>query len=122
MSSEYLSLSDLEAAQEQDVREYYLPCDNSKKVRIRSVSVERMRQYQEQAKKGGSSERRGQCALIADSVVGLDNKPIWSADDLYNAAGKSQTRWFMALVKLVSTHNGGDDEVTEAKAEEELKN
>ena len=119
---EYVSLEDLSAAQEEDVREYFLPCDQSKKVRVRSVSVNRMREYQEAAKKGGSVERRAQCALIADSVVGLDNKPIWNADAIYNAAGKAQTRWFMALVKLVAAHNGGDDEVQEAKAEEIEKN
>lgn len=122
MSSEYLSLADLNSAQEQDVKEYFLPCDTSKKVRIKSVSVNRMRDYQQAAAKGGTVERRAQCALIADSVVGIDNQPIWSADDLYNAAGKTQTRFFMALVKLVAAHNGGDDEVTEARAEDMEKN
>ena len=121
-SETYLSLDDLTAAQEQDVREYLMPCDTSKKVRIRSVSVNRMREYQDSAKKGGAVERRAQCALIADSVVGLDNKPIWNADSLYNAAGKTNTRWFMALVKLVATHNGSDDEVNEVKADDIEKN
>lgn len=118
----YLSLEDLTAAQEEDVREYFLPCDPSKKVRIRSVSVNRMREYQEAAKKGGPTERRAQCSLIADSVVGTDNKPIWTAEQLYAIAGKAQTRFFMALVKLVATHNGGQDEVLEAKLEEAEKN
>lgn len=121
-SESYLSLDDLTAAQECDVREYLLPCDPSKKVRVRSVSVNRMREYQEAAKKGGSVERRAQCSLIADSVVDLDNKPIWNADALYNAAGKTNTRFFMALVKLVASHNGGDDEVNEVKADDLEKN
>ena len=122
MSGEYLTIEDLTTAQEQDVREYFMPCDPSKKVRICSVSVNRMREYQEAAKKSGAIERRAQAALIADSVVGLDNKPIWTTDQVYNVAGKSQTRWFMSLVKLVSAHNGSDDEVSEAKAEELEKN
>jgi len=118
----YLTLDDLTAAQEQDVKEYFLPCDPSKTVRVKSVSVNRMREYQDAAKKGGPVERRAQCALIADSVVGLDNSPIWKADDLYNAAGKTTTRFFMSLVKLVASHNGGDDEVEEAKNEAIEKN
>ena len=117
-SESYLSLEDLTAAQEQDVREYLMPCDPSKKVRIKAVSVNRMRQYQESASKGGAVERRAQCALIADSVVGLDNQPIWNTEALYNAAGKTNTRWFTSLVKLVAVHNGGDDEVNEVKAAE----
>lgn len=120
--SEYLSLTDLAAAQEEDVREYLMPNDPSKRVRVRSVSVNRMRQYQESARKGGAVERRAQCAMIADSVVGLDNKPLWTEDQLYGVAGKAQTRWFMALVKLVAAHNGGDDEVQEAQTEEIEKN
>lgn len=122
MSGDYLTLDDLTSAQEEDVKEYFLPCDPSKKVRVKSVSMNRMREYQESAKKGGAVERRAQCALIADSVVGLDNKPIWTTDALYNAAGKTQTRFMMSLIKLVSAHNGGDDEVEEAKAEELEKN
>jgi len=122
MSSEYLSLADLAAAQEQDVQDYFLPCDPSKKVRIASVSTARMREYQTSAAKGGVIERRAQCALIADSWVGEDNKPVCTADDLYNAAGKTKTRFFMSLVKLVAAHNGSDDEVAKVQAEEELKN
>jgi hypothetical protein len=118
----YLSLSDLAAAQEEDVREYFLPCDPQKKVRVRSVSTNRMREYQEAAKKGGSVERRAQCALLSESVVGLDNKPLWTTDELYNVAGKARTRWFMSVVKLVARHNGSDDEVEEVKAEETEKN
>jgi hypothetical protein len=122
MSANYLTLEDLTTAQEEDVKEYFLPCDPSKKVRVKSVSMNRMRDYQESAKKGGAVERRAQCALIAESVVGLDNKPIWNTDALYNAAGKTTTRFMMALIKLVSSHNGGDDEVEQAKAEELEKN
>ena len=121
-SETYLSLDDLTAAQEQDVREYLMPSDPSKKVRVRSVSKNRMTEYQEAAKKGGAVERRAQSALIADSIVGLDNKPIWTADQLYNAAGKTNTRFFMALVKLVASHNGADDEVAEVRADEIEKN
>jgi hypothetical protein len=113
--SNYLSLEDLTAAQEQDVKEYLLPCDTSKKVRVKSVSVNRMREYHESAKKGGSVERRAQCALISESVVGIDNQPLWTADQLYNSAGKTNTRFFTALVKLVSTHNGADDDVEEVE-------
>lgn len=119
---EYLKLEDLETAQEVDVREYFLPCDPSKKVRIASVSVQRMREYQEACRKGGSAERRAQANLIADSVVGTDNKPLWTGAQVYETAGKTKTRWFMALVKLVSVHNGAEDEVLEAQAEELEKN
>ncbi len=121
-NEQYLSLSDLTESQEEDVREYLLPCDPSKKVRVRSVSTNRMREYQEAAKKGGSVERRAQCALLAESVVGLDNKPLWTTDQLYNVAGKCRTRWFMSVVKLVAKHNGSEDEVEEVKAEEIEKN
>jgi len=114
-NASYLSLDDLTAAQEQDVKEYFLPCDPSKKVRVKSVSVNRMREYHESAKKGGSVERRAQCALIAESVVGIDNAPLWTAEALYNAAGKTNTRFFTSLVKLVSTHNGSEDEVNVAE-------
>lgn len=109
--SDYLSLDDLSAAQEEDVKEYRMPGNEAKKVRVRSVSVNRMRQYHESAKKGGATERMAQCALIADSLVGLDNKPICTADQLYKVSGTTQTRFFTALVKLVSIHNGADDEV-----------
>jgi len=107
----YLSANDLIAAQEMDVKEYFLPCDPTKKVRVKLVPVTRMREYHEAAKKGGAVERRAQCALIAESVVGIDNSPLWTADDLYNVAGKISTRFFTSLIKVVSTHNGSDDEV-----------
>ena len=122
MSGDYLTLDDLTTAQEEDVKEYFLPCDPSKKVRVKSVSMTRMREYQEAAKKGGSVERRAQCALIAESIVGLDNKPMFNTDTLYNVAGKTQTRFMMSLIKIVSLHNGGSDEVEEVKYEELEKN
>lgn len=118
MSGEYLSLEDLTSAQEEDVKEYVMPNDSAKKVRVRSVTVNRMRQYHEASRKGGSVERRAQCALIADSVVGLDNNPIWTAEQLYEAAGKTSTRFFTSLVKLVAAHNGSDDEVKVAEETE----
>jgi hypothetical protein len=118
MPSEYLSLADLASAQEEDVREYLFPGDESKKVRVKSVTVNRMREYHTSAKKGGSIERRAQCALLAESIVGLDNLPLWTADQLYDIAGKTKTRWFTALVKLVSTHNGSEDEVNVAEKTE----
>lgn len=115
---DYLSLTDLTSAQEEDIKEYLMPADPTKKVRIKSVTVNRMRQYQEAARKGGSVERRAQCALIADSIVGLDNQTLWTADQLYDIAGKTQTRWFSGLIRLVSAHNGHDDEVNAAEETE----
>lgn len=118
----FLSLDDLTAAQEEDVTQYDFPCDPSKKVRVKSATVNRMRQYHESAKKGGSTERMAQCALIAESVVGLDNKPMFTADQLYKAVGTIKTRWFTALVKLVSKHNGAEDEVNESESDAIEKN
>lgn len=113
-AANYLSLADLTAAQEEDVTEYKFPCDDSKTVRIKSVTVGRMKQYTESAKKGGQVEKRAQCALISESCVGLDNKPIWTCDELYHAVSNIKTRWFNSLVQLVATHNGAKDEVEEA--------
>lgn len=112
----YLDASDLIKAQEQDIKEYYLPCDPSKKVRVSMVPSTRMREYHESAKKGGAVERRAQCALIAETIVGIDNKPLWTADDLYNAAGKASTRFLTSLIKVVSAHNGSEDEVIAVEA------
>ena len=112
-AANYLSLADLTAAQEEDVTEYKFPCDDTKTVRVKSVTVSRMKQYTESAKKGGLVEKRAQCALIAESCVGLDNKPIWSVEELYNAVSAMKTRWFNSLVKLVAAHNGAEDEVEE---------
>lgn len=107
---QYLTASMLTEAMEEDVKEYLLPDDPNVRVRVRSVSVARMKQYQEAAQKGGSVERRAQAALIADSIIEPDGRPTFTADQLYNAIGKVRSRRFMALVRIVSNHNGGDDE------------
>ncbi len=102
----------------EDVAEYSLPDDPTILVRVKSVSVHRMKQYQEAAAKGGNIQRKAQAELIADSVIDENGKPVFSATKLYETMGRVRTRRFIGLVNIVSKHNGGDDEVREAEEAE----
>ena len=118
MSKTYFSLAHLEEALNEDIREYPLPDDPEVIVRIKSVSVARMRQYGESVGKGGAIERRAQAALIVDSVINEDGTPTFkSVDEVYNLMGKVRSRRLTGLVKIISQHNGGEDKVAEDDAE-----
>ena len=114
----YFSASMLEEATVEDIGEYQLPSDPSVTVRVKSVSVSRMKQYAESSGKGGAVERRAQAALIADSLIDETGKPVFaSADAVYNIAGKVQSRMMGGLIKIISLHNGGEDKAEEVDLE-----
>lgn len=114
MSKTFFGAQHLEEALVEDVREYPLPDDPEVIVRIKSVSVARMRQYGESAGKSQAIERRAQAALIVDSVIDEHGKPVFkSVDDVYNMMSKVRSRRLTGLIKIISQHNGGEDKVAE---------
>jgi len=118
MSKKFFSLAHLEEAMAEDIREYPLPDDPEVIVRIKSVSVARMRQYGESAGKGGAIERRAQAALIVDSVIDEHGNPAFkSVEDVYNLMSKVRSRRLTGLIKIISQHNGGEDKAEELDAE-----
>jgi hypothetical protein len=112
----------LDEGQAEDIENYQLPDDPSVTVRIRSVSMARMKSYQKMAAKGGEIERRAMADLIADSLVNTSNKTYIDADTIFKKANGQRTRRMMGIIKLITHHNGGDDEVKLAEeADEQAK-
>jgi len=114
----YFDASMLEGATVEDIGEYQLPDSPDITVRVKSVSVSRMKQYAESSGKGGPIERRAQAALIVDSLVDEHGKPVFSSvEQVYNIAGKVRSRRMGGLIKIISQHNGGEDKAEEVDLE-----
>lgn len=109
----------LDEGQVEDVENYQLPDDPSVTVRIRSVSMARMKQYQRMAAKGGEIERRAMADLIADSLVNMQNKTYMDGEVIFKKANGQRTRRMMGIIKLITHHNGGDDDVKLAESSDE---
>lgn len=116
--SRYFNEGDILNACEEDVQEYPLPDDPTVIVRVRSVDVDRMKRFQEASAKGGRVALRAQAELLAESIVDEAGNPVLNADKLVTVNGKVRTRRFMNLIRIVSDHNGSNDEVKAREAEE----
>lgn len=110
--AKYLTIDDLKSFSEEDIGEYPLPFDPETLVRVKSVPMARMKQYQEAVQKGGSVATSATKALIRDSIVGPDGQPLYSAETSESML-KGRTRLVAAMLAMISKHNGGDDKVAE---------
>lgn len=105
----YLDDDNVAEFAECDIAEYALPWNPDVIVRIKSVPMSRIEQFQDANKQGGKVAEHAQNALIADSLVKADGKPFSTASLNKLLTGKA--RLVVALVKMISEHNGGDDQL-----------
>ena len=96
-----------------DIGEYPLPFDPDMIVRVKSVSMARMKQFQEAQKKGGSVASAAEKTLIRDSIINPDDSPVYKTQDAVESMLKGRTRLIAALVNMISQHNGGEDKIAE---------
>ena len=96
-----------------DIGEYPLPFDPEMIVRVKSLPMARMKQFQEAVKKGGAVASAAEKALIRDSIINPDDSPVYGKADVAEAMLKGRTRLISALVKMISAHNGGEDTIAE---------
>lgn len=113
----YLNKTNVDQAIAEDIEDYPLPYDPEMLVRIRSVSLGRMRQYFEASEKGGPVARKALYSLISDSVVDEAGQPIFDTPDAVESVGKAKTRFVNAVQKMIEQHNGGRDKLTVEEAE-----
>lgn len=111
--TKYLTSENVAAVSAEDIGEYPLPFDPEIIVRVKSVSMSRMRQYQEAIKKGGSVAAAADKALIRESIIDPDGSPVYANDDAAEKMLKGRTRLVVALINMISQHNGGEDKVAE---------
>jgi len=110
--TKYFSSELLAEVSAEDVGEYPLPFEPEIVVRVQSVPMARMRQYQEAVKKGGAVAAAAEKALIRDSIINPDNSPVYTKDTAETML-KGRSRLIGALIQMISTHNGGEDKVVE---------
>lgn len=108
--SRYLNAETLPSLSAEDIAEYPLPWDSSILVRVRSLPFSRMKQYTEAQEKGGSYARNQQYQLIQESIIDEHDNEVFSVDAA-KQMGKTRTRLFHALIKMIAAHNGSNDEV-----------
>ena len=118
--AKYLSAENLEEASACDIGEYPLPYDPEMLVRVKSVSMSRMKQFQESQKKGGAVASAAEKALITESIVGPDGLPLYTAETAERSL-KGKTRFVLALIKMINKHNGGNDNL-DSEIEDVAKN
>ncbi len=113
----FLNKTNVDQVTAEDIEDYPLPYDPEIVVRIRSVSLGRMRQYFESSEKGGTVARKALYALIAESVVDESGQPVFDTPDTVEGVGKAKTRFVNAVQKMIELHNGGKDKLTVEEAE-----
>ena len=96
-----------------DIGEFPLPFDPEMIVRVKSVPMARMKQFQESSQKGGAVAAAAEKALIRDSIINPDGSPVYSDKDAAETMLKGRTRLIAALISMISRHNGGEDRVAE---------
>lgn len=111
--TKYFCTENVEEVAADDIGEYPLPFDAEMIVRVKSVDMARMKQFQESSKKGGAVASAAEKALIRDSIINPDDSPVYKTMDAVERMLKGRTRLVSALIKMISAHNGGEDEVTE---------
>ena len=111
--TKYFSTETLPDVSAEDVSEYPLPFDPDMLVRVKSVPMSRMKQYQDSAAKGGSVAAAAEKALIRDSIVNPDGSPVYASDAIAEQMLKGRTRLVAALLRMISLHNGGEDKIVE---------
>ena len=99
---------------EEDVGEYPLPFGTEEIiVRVKSVSMARMKQYQDAVQKGGAVAIAAGKALIRDSILNPDGTPVYGDAAKAEAMMKGRTRLIAALLQMINKHNGGDDKIAD---------
>lgn len=96
-----------------DIGEYPFPFDAEMIVRVQSLPMARMKQFQDAIAKGGAVAAAAEKALIRDSIINPDGSPVYGSKDAVEATLKGRTRLVSALIKMISAHNGGEDTVAE---------
>ncbi len=81
-------------------------------VRVQSVNMSRMKQFQDSVKKGGAVAAAAEKSLIKDSIINPDGSPVYTAVTA-EAMLKGRTRLVSAYIKMISAHNGGEDVIAE---------
>ena len=114
--TKYFCSENVEAVSADDIGEFPLPFDPEMIVRVKSVPMYRMKQFQEASQKGGSVAAAAEKALIRDSIINPDGSPVYGNNDAAEAMLKGRTRLIAALIKMISAHNGGEDTVAEEAA------
>lgn len=104
----------------EDIGEYPLPFNPDYVVRIKSVSMARMNEFTESNKKGGAVAAAAVKNLIRESIVDEEGKPVYTKDTAEKLL-KGRTRLVGAFIKMISRHNGADDEIDEFSEEAEKK-
>ncbi len=114
--TKYLTSENVAEISSDDIGEYPLPWDPEILVRVKSVSMARMKQYQELAAKGGAVASAADKSLIRESIINPDGTPVYATEAMAETMLKGRTRLVAALVKMISRHNGGDDKIAEDAA------
>lgn len=110
--TKYLNAELASVIANEDVGEYPLPFDPDITVRVRSVPMARMKQYQEALVKGGSLATAATKDLIRESIIDESGEAVYTKDTAEKLL-KGRTRLIAALVNMISKHNGGDDKISE---------
>lgn len=110
--TQYFSAEMIGEVSAEDIGEYPLPFKSEIIVRVKSVSMARMKQYQESVQKGGSVATSAGKDLIRESIVDENGKPVYTRDTAEQML-KGRTRLVAAFLQMISHHNGGDDKVQE---------
>lgn len=111
--TKYFSTETLAEVTAQDIGEYPLPFDPDMIVRVQSLPMARMKQYQDSVAKGGAVAIAAGKALIRDSILNPDNSLVYASDAAAEAMLKGRTRLVAALLAMINKHNGGDDKIVE---------
>lgn len=114
----YFSTEMLDSLSSEDVGEYPLPFAPEVLVRVKSLTMARMKQYQEAHQKGGTVAAAAEKALIRDSILNPDNTPVYQSAEHVEQVLKGRSRLVGALLRMISLHNGGEDKITAEKKSE----
>lgn len=111
--TKYFSTETLAEVTAQDIGEYPLPFDPDMIVRVQSLPMARMKQYQDAVSKGGAVAIAAGKALIRDSILNPDDTLVYANEAACEAMLKGRTRLVAALLAMINKHNGGDDKIVE---------
>jgi len=111
--TKYFCTDMLDEVSAEDIGEYPLPFDPEIVVRVKSVPMSRMKQYQDSVQKGGAVAVAAGKALIRESIINPDGSAVYANDAKAEAMLKGRTRLVAALLNMISKHNGGDDKIAE---------
>ena len=109
--TKYFCSENVEQVSADDIGEFPLPFDPEMIVRVKSVPMARMKQFQESSQKGGAVAAAAEKALIRDSIINPDGSPVYGTPSAAEAMLKGRTRLIAALIHMISMHNGGEDKV-----------